>query len=390
MEAVDSPIKAPVYTHGKYWGGTVLPYWVFLVLTALPFTGFFGLDHLLFRSPSTALLKMIVNIFTLGLWYFYDIIQAFSDKEFVKEYGLSKPAFGPAGLAMDYFAGVQGADSLPKSPSGVGSILAYIAFLFLSFLPFGFSNFVAGDSTGGVIKFLLTLTPNLLILLFIPYFIVTGYYEIYEGVFTPNTLFEQGTYHPWPISWFGGKRGVAPNLMQPSALAGKEDEIKNAPGIFAKIFKPLAGWITGFFSKVLPIQEIVDTKCAIEPPVRQAADAAMKAGKAAKALADTVPAVASKISGTLATFTDPEKLKAAALAAPSAAAVSALQKVQGGGAAMSGIGSLDAFLVGGALLLATSGLAVAILRNFNYSKQISSNELSRKERHDAPPDPRRV
>ena len=91
-------------THGQYWGGHVLPYWVFLVVTALPMTGFFGLDHLLFKSPSTALFKCITNIFTLGLWYFYDIIQAFSDKHYVKHFGLSVPFSGPKGLAFNSFS----------------------------------------------------------------------------------------------------------------------------------------------------------------------------------------------------------------------------------------------------------------------------------------------
>lgn len=383
MEAEASTGKAPVYTHGKYWGGSVLPYWVFLVVTALPFTGFIGLDHLLFRSPSTALLKMIVNFLTLGLWYFYDIVQAFSDRDFVKEYGFSKPAFGPAGLAMDYFSGVQGSDALPKSKSGVGSILFYLGFIVLSFLPFGFSNFLAGDSTGGMIKFLLTLTPQVFIVLFIPYFLVTGYYEIYEAVFKPTKLYEEGVFHPWPITWLAEPRGLAPNLMQPAALAEKEDELNNAPGVFDLLLKPALD----FGKKFLPIQEIVDTKCAVEPQVRQATDAAMKAGKGIQMLTETIPAVAAQVTGTMATFTDPAKLKAAAAAAPGAAAVAALNKVQGGGG---GVSKVDTLFVAGALLLATSGLAVAILRNFNYSKQNSSNELPRKEGYDAPPDPRRI
>ena len=66
--------KYPTYTSGKFWGGTVVPFWVFMLFTAFPLTGLLGLDHLLFRSPSTALLQGITNIFTLGIWYIYDMV----------------------------------------------------------------------------------------------------------------------------------------------------------------------------------------------------------------------------------------------------------------------------------------------------------------------------
>ena len=55
----DTPTSSYKFTHGEFWGGTVLPYWVFLLLTVFPLTGFLGIDHLAFKSPSTAVLKFI-------------------------------------------------------------------------------------------------------------------------------------------------------------------------------------------------------------------------------------------------------------------------------------------------------------------------------------------
>ena len=67
------------YTQKSFWGGSWYPYWTLIVATILG--GFFGLDHIWLRSPTSGLLKFIVNILTLGLWYFYDMIQILGEKE---------------------------------------------------------------------------------------------------------------------------------------------------------------------------------------------------------------------------------------------------------------------------------------------------------------------
>ena len=79
------------YTKAPFWENKkVYSFWVLQLLTILP-TGFFGLDHLFLRSPLTALAKAFLNIFTLGFWYFYDILQVTVDRETVKSVGLSVP-----------------------------------------------------------------------------------------------------------------------------------------------------------------------------------------------------------------------------------------------------------------------------------------------------------
>lgn len=45
------------------------------------FGGALGLDHLLLRSPTTAFAKVVLNILSLGLWYFYDVLQVLGEKE---------------------------------------------------------------------------------------------------------------------------------------------------------------------------------------------------------------------------------------------------------------------------------------------------------------------
>jgi hypothetical protein len=170
-KASENSKKGPFhYTTGDYWEGSAVPYWVYMILTILP-TGFFGLDHLLLHSPQTAIQKTVVNFLTLGFWYFYDIIQVFSDRTYIDKYGLSRPFVGPTGLGYKYLSGVvppekQESPDLPPVESGQFSSLFFALYLALIFVPFGIPNFLVGDTSGGVIKFIFTI---LFFGLFIPF-----------------------------------------------------------------------------------------------------------------------------------------------------------------------------------------------------------------------------
>ena len=54
------------YTQQPFWRGPWYPYWSLIIISI--FGGLFGLDHFWLRSPLTGVLKMIVNIFGLGIW----------------------------------------------------------------------------------------------------------------------------------------------------------------------------------------------------------------------------------------------------------------------------------------------------------------------------------
>jgi hypothetical protein len=87
----------------EFWGEpqyTRFGMWLFTL-----FFGFWGVHHLMLRSPQTALMCCLVNIFTFGYWYFYDLIQL-SSKEYgglgddgLNAYGLASP-WGPLGIAQ--------------------------------------------------------------------------------------------------------------------------------------------------------------------------------------------------------------------------------------------------------------------------------------------------
>ncbi len=337
---METPPTYPEYTSGKFWGGTVLPYWVLMVFTILP-TGFFGIDHLLFRSPSTAALKFIVNLFTFGLWYSYDVVQVFTDKQFVKEYGLSKPKSGPAGLALDYFSGItKEKDALGPSKSSVMSIVFFILYLFLVFVPFGASNFIAGDTEGGIAKFLLSFGPWGII--WIPFLFIAAGFELFRNITEPKKIFTEGAVRPTPINLVLKSTGYSPNIMDPATLE-KENQSYNLYGTFVKP-------VLSFFGIADP-KELLDTaKCQVVPPIEKTVNAAKTAADGLAKVAGTVPQIATEATEKLSAFTDPEKLKAAAASAA---------KVQTGGGSSS---VMDSLFIGGLAFLIVGGLFASFVR----------------------------
>jgi len=87
----------------EFWGEpqyTRFGMWIFTLLF-----GFWGLHHIMLRSPQTAIMCCVVNIMTFGYWYFYDLIQLSSEEygglgdDGLNTYGLSAP-WGPLGIAQ--------------------------------------------------------------------------------------------------------------------------------------------------------------------------------------------------------------------------------------------------------------------------------------------------
>lgn len=339
---METPPRYPEYTSGKFWGGTVLPYWVLMVFTILP-TGFFGLDHLLFRSPSTAALKFIVNLFTLGLWYSYDVVQVFTDKQFIKEYGLSKPQSGPAGLGLDYFSGItKEKDKLGPSKSSVLSIVFFVLYLFLAFAPFGASNFIAGDTEGGIAKFLLSFGPWGLI--WIPFLFIAAFFEVFRNLTEPQKIFTEGAVRPTPINFLLSSTGYSPNIMDPATI--EKEKGNQTFSLYGSFIKP----VLGFIGIKDPLEVLDTAKCQVVPPIEKTVSAAKTAADGVIKVAGTVPQIATEATAKLSAFTDPEQLKAAAATAA---------KVQSGGGSSN---LMDSFFIGGLAFLILGGLFASFVR----------------------------
>jgi hypothetical protein len=389
------------YTQKGFWGGPSVSYTMLMLCTILG--GFFGLDHLMLRSPTTGFLKFTGNIFSLGLWYIYDIIQVLGERDTVMEKGLSIPGWGAAGIGAGMFTDNQPGVERGKSP------WRYMAYMMLLLLPFGFDYFVAGDVWGGLLKFL-----TFALIITIPLNFLWGFVNWGYSTFMPQTLFEKGTLRMFPVSVLAGTYG--PSKLGPKDLPLEGVDVCDAGSVgpfvrFLQNILPPAvlGVLSAVFPGVVPaVQTVAAATQASAAAVKAAANTAtgvikavgepaLEAAEAAGGILQQVPAglgaltsVPAKVAGNLQSFTDPAKL--AAMAAAGSAGSVAANKIMRGGALVPADNSTS---FEGAALFAL--IAVVILggsyMGFKRLNEGGANLLAKKndrqERNDTPPQPSR-
>jgi hypothetical protein len=172
-------------TKGTYWGGSQFPYWVLLVATLVPITGMLGIDHLLLRSPKTALLKFLTLIPLLGFWYFFDVAQVLGEKEYVQKHGLAVPFFGPQGIGAGMFYEGNEKVSSPDIARPWRYTLYFLASI--CFAVFPINKIILGDYWAAAFQ---TLWYFMFPLTFLA--VGWGLYDAYRLIFKPRDVFEQG------------------------------------------------------------------------------------------------------------------------------------------------------------------------------------------------------
>ena len=371
------------YTRGPFWENKKsVPFWLLQFLTIFPLTGFFGIDHLFLRSPSTAWAKTLVNIFGLGIWYFYDILQVTVDKNVVPVSGLSVPLYGPTGIGAGIFR-----EAGSAADEGAVTPWRFLFYCLLTWLPFGLDFFVAGDFLGGGLRFM---TSALFFLW--PLGFLWGCYNMYRVYVHPGDVMERGTYRIWPFGLFTnsyqsvagtlgpGQQGEDPICRQKGIIESVMQPVNTVVGIAADTFvKPVQTALDGIAS--IPAAVSVPLKAAMETAVVPTVQAGVVIGQQVPAAIAAVPALAANVENQLAA--------AAATAATAAATVPTVPTTasligKASTAVMTG-GGLSSPFSDGALLFTLSilvfgGAFLYLLRSRNEST----------EENDAPPKPTTV
>ena len=300
------------YTGSGYWGGSWYPYWTLMVITVIG--GFFGADHFWIRSPLTGILKFWINIFTLGAWYFYDIIQIFKDKETVLKTGLSIPILGAQGIGAGIFT-----DGKDDKESEVTSPWRWFMFLILVWYPFGLDSFVAGDGMGAIVKFIGTFIPLLW-----PIMIIWKCIDLYQTYISPTSIWSDGLVRFFPFSFimkptYPTKLGPSPPIkpVGQDGLLYSLGPLGQAVAIVAEpVIDTALAPVTAVTSAVGAAAKTVEVAANSTSEIIKAATSTavpiVKTGSAIIQMApkaiNALPSIARAVTGEVTSFTDPKKL----------------------------------------------------------------------------------
>jgi len=279
-------------TQGRFWNGSQLSYWIYLILVIFPFTGLLGIDHLALRSPITAFLKTLSIIPLFGFWYFYDISQVCGERDLIEKYGIGVPFYGPIGLG----AGIFTKDGVKESPKNVPRPWLFIAYTIISVLLFfiPLNKFLIGDTAGGIFYLYFFLTGI---------GIFQGLYDIFNLVFDTKTLFEKGNARVPGASYFLGKYHYSASLGN---TPGNVVNNKSSPAgnILSNITSTVTSAVGNVTSTVGNITSTVgNVKSSVEniiPTVKSAIPPAVDAAKeAGTKVAGVVKTVGLGVLGTV-------------------------------------------------------------------------------------------
>jgi hypothetical protein len=379
------------YTQKSFWRGVWYPYWSLIVISVLG--GFIGLDHWWLRSPVSGVLKFFGNIFTLGLWYFYDILQIVSEPDNVKTYGLSMPFFGGLGIGAGMFKDPEAA-SEPEAKAP----FRYFAYVLLTLLPFGFDYFLAGDTMGAAARFL----TSIFFLLW-PIGFIWGCVNTFRAVFMPEHLFTKGMYRMFPFSLFMDTYG--PSKLGPVDLGPEEDKCgTEEKGFFGTIFSWMFGWIPLLLAPIVNtvLPGLAPASAAVGAAVQAGATTAKVAANSASAVIQAATAPAAAAVGTVSTVVQKAPEAIAAIPSVASAASSGLAAATspeglkklaaqaGGGLANVDMSNVALFVVFTVVVGGGSLLALQRILNLNGIQLFKQKEETNGEKSDSPPEPRGI
>jgi hypothetical protein len=216
-------------------------YWAFTV-----FLGWFGIDYWYLGAPLTGLLKFMVNLFTFGYWWFYDILNATFNRPTVELFGPTMPFFGATGCAGARFRQEGGSAPQDKLDKHLNYIIYGLVLGCLGI--FGGDSYLIGNTFNAFIRLICLVS-----MIGIPIAFAWWAVNLYEYVFNANYFVDDA----WQYL------GAAPPDGDP------------CPSIFTRMFgflQPIIGFFFGL-QFPLPLEPLGQVKEALlKKPVLTPAD----------------------------------------------------------------------------------------------------------------------
>jgi hypothetical protein len=258
--------KEPQFTQNGMWWFTL-------------FFGFFGLHHLLLRSPQTALVFAIVNLLSFGYLWFYDLIQLSSsgghDTNSLNKYGLAHP-WGALGLAQGMWLAPESPSNTPPSSNlptnnnptnvqqggGEGPPSPWWFFAYSLLLPISpLAHMIAGDKQNALSRFgFLTIIPFGFLL-----YGAAMAYDYWSLLGKPADLTLFGTKRFFPFTVFGYHAdGHSPNIQTTQPLPEPQ-------------CPPAGNWVLGTIFEVVKfvLRFALPVLYVVNPPLALSLDQAL-------------------------------------------------------------------------------------------------------------------
>lgn len=338
---------------------TYLSYYVFLGLSVVG--GFFALDHLYLRSPTTFLAKFFVNVFCFGVWWFYDALQAVFHSDVIKLYGLGIPGWGPTGIA----AGVLTKDIPDKKH--LRFLLYTLALFFGGFI--GLDSFLVGDRQTGIIRLLCGISVILS-----PLALVWWAYEIFQ--YFTNT--EEVINHHF--QFFG-----APEYSASKRWTSRFPLL----GLFFSPFETLKTVINNIVGPSLlePLTRTADAAVSTVEHAVSAVDNTVQLGREVIAKSSEI---VDQVGKTIETVSQASTLlPAASLYAAASQGLKGPSVQSGGSNTPDSLNPLGYFLLGTLAFVAIAGWCITFYRSRNVGQQSGTGTRKGKGEpaDDVPPEP---
>jgi TM2 domain-containing membrane protein YozV len=208
------------------WGHPDRNYFVFVVLSVV--FGFLGADHFYLRSFGTGTQKLIVNIFTLGFWYWWDLIQVLTEGSTVRKEGLSGPLDWIQGIGRGVFVDA----TQPTEYKAEKSYLVY-AVLAIFFGWLGADKFYIGQTWQGLAKIFSCFNIFIFLLGWLWWA-----WDGFHAFFMTDSILKDGISAPLPFNMIfsGITSGDIFKVKEPGAAAGGETSGGGILDWIAKLF----------------------------------------------------------------------------------------------------------------------------------------------------------